>query len=304
MLTTYIEEYGPKSVVHLSEAERPVPRAGEVLVRVLAAGVNPVDWKIRSGAGARMGMTLPIRLGSEYVGIVEQTGEGVTNFSAGDEVFGMVKTGAFSEYLTVPAVDIARKPEGLGLKEAAALPLAGTTAWQAMVDEAGLVEGQRLLITGASGGVGTLAVQLAKAAGAHVTALCSTRNIDLVRGLGADEVVDYTACRFEDFVHDMDVVFDTVGAETFQRAFATLRRGGVMVTVVAFPEGDEAARYGVTVKRSFTASNAETLGRIGALAEAGKLVPRIERTFGLSEVKDALELSENGRARGKIVLTM
>ncbi|MER5170662.1 NADP-dependent oxidoreductase [Thioclava kandeliae] len=304
MLTTYIEEYGPNSVVHLSEAERPVPRAGEVLVRVLAAGVNPVDWKIRSGAGARMGMTLPIRLGSEYVGIVEQTGEGVTNFSAGDEVFGMVKTGAFSEYLTVPAVDIARKPEGLGLKKAAALPLAGTTAWQAMFDEAGLVEGQRLLITGASGGVGTLAVQLAKAAGAHVTALCSTRNIDLVRGLGADEVVDYTACRFEDFVHDMDVVFDTVGAETFQQAFATLRRGGVMVTVVAFPEGDEAARYGVTVKRSFTASNAETLGRIGALAEAGKLVPRIERTFGLSEVKDALELSENGRARGKIVLTM
>lgn len=304
MLTTYIEEYGPNSVVHLSEVERPVPQSGEVLVRVLAAGVNPVDWKIRSGAGARMGMTLPIRLGSEYVGVVERTGEGVTGFSAGDQVYGMVKTGAFSEYLTVPFADIARKPEGLGLEEAAALPLAGTTAWQAMFDEAGLAAGQRLLITGASGGVGTLAVQIAKAVGAHVTALCSTRNIDLVRGLGADEVVDYTACRFEDVVHDMDVVFDTVGAETFQRAFATLRRGGTMVTVVAFPEGDEAARHGVTVKRSFTVPNARTLERIGAFADTGKLSPRIERTFVLSEVKDALELSENGRARGKIVLTL
>ena len=304
MLSTFIEEYGSNSVVQLAGAERPVPGPGEVLVRVLAAGVNPVDWKIRSGAGARMGMTLPIRLGSEYVGVIERTGEGITRFCAGDEVFGMVKAGAFSEYITVPAVDIARKPKGLSLEEAAALPLAGTTAWQAMFDEAGLVAGQRLLITGASGGVGTLAVQLAKAAGVYVTALCSTRNIDLVRDLGADDVVDYTARRFEDVVHDMDVVFDTVGTETFKRAFATLRRGGAMVTIVAFPEGDEAARHGVTVKRSFTVPNAETLERISALADTGKLSPRIERTFGLSEVRQALDLSEAGRARGKIVLTL
>ncbi|MEI4488955.1 NADP-dependent oxidoreductase [Frigidibacter sp. MR17.14] len=302
MLTTLIEEYGSNTVVQLAEVEIPVPQAGEVLVRVLAAGVNPVDWKIRNGAGARMGMTLPIRLGSEFVGVVERTGTNVAGFSQGDAVCGMVKTGAFSEYLTVPAANIVCKPEGLSVEEAAALPLAGTTAWQAMFDEAGLAAGQRLLITGASGGVGSLAVQLAKAAGAHVTAVCSTRNIDFVRGLGADAVVDYTKCRVEEAVHDMDVVLDTVGAETFQRTLTTLRPGGAMVTVVAFPNGDEAERHGVTVKRAFTVPSADTLARICALVGAGKVTPHVERTFGLTEVREALDLSEAGRARGKIVL--
>ncbi|MGP3696053.1 NADP-dependent oxidoreductase [Rhodobacter sp. NSM] len=304
MLTALVNDYGSNSVVQLVEVDRPDPQPDEVLVRVIAAGVNPIDWKIRSGAGARLGMTLPIRLGSEFVGVVEKTGANVADFATGDEVFGMVKTGAFSEYLTVAAADIARKPAGLDAEEAAALPLAGTTAWQAMFGEAGLGEGQRLLITGASGGVGSLAVQFAKSAGAHVTAACSTRNIEFVRGLGADEVVDYTASRIENVVRGMDVVLDTVGAETFQHAFATLRRGGAMVTVVAFPEGDEAERHGVTVKRSFTVPNASTLARISALVAAGKVSPHVERTFRLAEVKQALDLSEAGRTRGKIVLSM
>jgi NADPH:quinone reductase-like Zn-dependent oxidoreductase len=304
MLTTLINEYGTNSIVQLFEVECPVPRPEDVLVRVVAAGVNPVDWKIRSGAGARMGMTLPIRLGSEFVGVVEQIGDIVTDFACGDEVFGMVKTGAFSEYLTVGAKDIALMPKGIDAVEAAALPLAGTTAWQAMFREGSLAEGQRLLITGASGGVGSLAVQLAKAAGAHVTAVCSTRNIDFVRGLGADDVVDYSTHPFEEMIGDMDMVLDTVGAGTFQRALATLRRGGTMVTVVAFPEGDEAERYGITVKRSFTVPNAGALARISALVEAGKVSPHVERTFGLAEVEQALDLSEAGHVRGKIVLSM
>ncbi|MBT0668940.1 NADP-dependent oxidoreductase [Novosphingobium profundi] len=303
MLAALIEEYGSNDVVNLADMNRPVPGSNEVLVRVRAAGINPVDWKIRNGAGARMGMTLPIRLGSEFVGVIEEIGSDVSAFAISDDVFGMVKTGGFSEYLVVDAANIALKPAAIDAVQAATLPLAGTTAWQAMFDEGGLKEGQRLLITGASGGVGSLAVQLAKASGAHVTALASPRNLDFVRGLGADVVIDYTADPFEDLVRDIDVVFDTVGSDTFERAFRTLRQGGVMVTVVAFPAGDEAERFGVTVKRSFTVPNSESLGEIGQMVQSGKLTPHVDQIFPFSQVKDALELSEIGRVRGKIVLS-
>ncbi|WP_101341245.1 NADP-dependent oxidoreductase [Cereibacter azotoformans] len=279
MLTVLINTYGANDVVEVAEVERPSARAGEVLIKVGAAGVNPIDWKIRDGAGERMGLTLPIHLGGEFVGAIEDIGPGVSGFERGEIVFGMVRTGAFSQYLAVNAADIVRKPRNLDITQAAALPLAGTTAWQAMFDEAGLCAGQRLLITGASGGVGSLAVQLAKAKGAHVTAMTSARNAEFVRALGADEVVDYAARPFEEIVHDIDVVLDTVGGDTFQRALTTLRKGGIMVTIVAFPEGEEAKARGVRVKRAFTVANAGSLRAITALVEAGEVTPHVEKTF-------------------------
>ena len=163
MKAAIINEYGNNDVVHIVDIERPEPKANELLIKVHAAGVNPVDWKIRNGAGQRLGMTLPIHLGGELVGTVEKLGEGVSGFEPGDAVFGMAHSGTFAEYATVKAADMARKPSNLDFVQAAALPLAGTTAWQAIFDKAGLAAGQRLLVTNSSGGVGSLAVQFAKA---------------------------------------------------------------------------------------------------------------------------------------------
>lgn len=301
MKAAIINEYGNNEVVRLVDIERPKPKAGEILVKVHAAGVNPVDWKIRSGAGQRLGMTLPVHMGGELVGTVEELGAGVEGFAQGEAIFGMVHTGAFAEYATAKAADMVRKPSNLDFVQAAALPLAGSTAWQAIFDEAGLTGGQRLLITNSSGGVGSLAVQFAKARGAHVTAVTSARNEEFVRSLGADDVIDYTSQPFEQAARDMDVVFDTIGGETFQRAFHTLRKGGFMVTVVAFPDG-EAERYGVGVKRSFTLPSARNLTAIKELVEAGKVTPHVDTVLPLAELNQALAVSEGGRTRSKIVL--
>lgn len=301
MKAALINEYGDNDVVRIEDVARPEPKAGEILLRVNAAGVNPIDWKIRSGAGQRMGMTLPIRMGGELVGSIAQLGTGVDSFEVGETVFGMVHTGAFAEYAVVRAADMVRTPSKLDVVQAAALPLAGSTAWQAIFDEAGLCAGQRLLITNSSGGVGSLAVQFAKARGAHVTAVASARNEAFVRSLGADAFIDYTSQPFEQAANNMDVVFDTVGGETFQRAFQTLKTGGFMVTVVAFPK-DEAERYSVRVTRSFTLPHARNLTAIRDLVEVGKVTPHVDVVLPFAEIKQALALSEAGRARGKIVL--
>jgi NADPH:quinone reductase-like Zn-dependent oxidoreductase len=303
MKAVLIREYGDNDVVKIENVERPEPKAGEVLVKVHTAGVNPVDYKIRNGAGQRLGMNLPIHMGGEFVGVIERLGTGVEGFAQEDAIFGMIHTGAFAEYAVAKASDMVRKPSNLNFVQAAALPLAGSTAWQAIFDEAGLAEGQRLLITNSSGGVGSLAVQFAKAKGAHVTAVASAHNEGFVRDLGADEFIDYTSQPFEQVARDMDIVFDTMGGETFQRAFQTLRKGGFMVTVVAFPEG-EAERYGVGVTRSFTLPSARNLTAIKDLVEAGKVTPHVDTVLPFAEIKQALALSESGRARGKIVLAI
>lgn len=296
-----INEYGDNSVVQYTDVERPEPQAGEVLVKVHAAGVNPVDWKIRGGAGQRMGLTLPIHLGGEITGTVEALGEGVRDFKNGDAVYGIIKTGGFAEYAVAKAADMARKPANLDFIHTAAVPLGALTAWQAMFDVAKLASGQRLLVTNSSGGVGSLAVQLAKSKGAYVIAMASERNADYVRSLGVDEFIDYTKQPFEQVARDMDVVFDTVGGDTFQRAFGTLKKGGFLVTSVAFPK-DEAQQHGVGVERVLCKPNAGQLASICELVEAGKVKPHVATVLPLAQVKQAFELSEGGRTRGKIVL--
>lgn len=301
MKAVVINEYGGNDVVELAEVARPEPQAGEVLIKVHAAGVNPVDWKIRNGMGQRLGMALPIHLGGEIAGVVENLGDGVGAFQVGDAVYGIIPSGGFAEYAVAKASDLAHKPANLDFIQTAAIPLGALTAWQAMFDHAKLSKGQRLLITNSSGGVGSLAVQLAKARGAHVTAVGSARNKDYVRGLGADDFIDYRRQSFEDVAKDMDVVFDTVGGDTFDRAFRTLKKGGFLVTAVAFPK-DESSRYGVGVARVFCRPDAEQLASIRELAEGGKLTAHVATVLPLASIKEAFDLSESGRTRGRIVL--
>nr|WP_314260727.1 NADP-dependent oxidoreductase [uncultured Devosia sp.] len=303
MQAVMIFEYGGTDAVTLVDIERPEPRRGEVLVKVHAAGVNPIDWKISDGAGARLGLNLPIQLGGEIAGTVQSLGEGVTSFKVGDPVYGIIPSGGFSDYALVTATNLAFKPETLDFMTAAAVPLAGLTAWQAMFDVAGLKEGQRLLITGSSGGVGSLAVQLAKARGVFVTAVASGRNEAFVRSLGADQFIDYTAQRFEQIAKDMDVVFDTVGGDTFERAATTVASGGVLVTAVAFPpisDGEQSTR----TLRVQCKPNAAQLTEIAKWVDEGRLKPHVDTILPIEGIRQALDLSRQGRTRGKIVVVM
>lgn len=301
MKAVILNEYGDNHVVQYTDIDRPEPEADEVLVKIHAAGVNPVDWKIRGGLGQRMGLSLPIHLGGEIAGTVETLGSEVSGFQAGDAVFGIIGTGGFAEYAAVKATNLARKPANVDFIHSAAVPLGALTAWQAMFDLGGLAAGQRLLITNGSGGVGSLAIQIAKARGAHVTAMASGRNEAYVRSLGVDEFIDYTNQPFEHVARDMDVVFDTVGGDTFQRAFRTLKKGGAQVTAVEFPK-DEAQKYGVRAARVFCKSDVGQLAEIRDLVEAGLLRAHVATVLPLVDIRKALELSESGRTRGKIVL--
>ena len=301
MKAVVINAYGGNEVVRFEEVQHPTPMSGEVLVRIEAAGVNPVDWKIRNGAGARMGLSLPIFLGGEIAGTVEAVASDVDGFRVGDAVFGIIKAGGFAEFAIVKAADLAPKPINLGFVHAAAVPLGALTAWQALFDVADLKPGQRLLVTNGSGGVGSLAVQIAKAKGAHVTAMASAANEAYVRSLGVDAFVDHKAQPFESVVRDMDVVFDTLGGDTFARAFAVLKPTGLLVTAVAFPSDADRLR-GVSVERVQCKPNGSQLASIGKLVEAGQIRARVATVLPMANVTNALDLSENGRPKGKIVL--
>ena len=297
-----IEQYGDESVLQLVDVPKPEPARDEVLIQVYAASVNPMDWKIRDGAGARFGMHLPIFLGGEIAGVVAQVGAGVTALRVGDEVYGMVKTGGYADYALAKLEEVVRKPATLDFPHAAAIPLAALTAWQALFDVAKLQEGQKVLITAAAGSVGALAVQLAKAKGALVTGLASGANEAFVWALGVDAFVDYTAQPFEELVTDMDVVFDVVGGEVFERSFQCVKKGGVLVTAVAFPTPEQEARHGVTATRVFCQPNRQELEEISQLVEANRLQAHVAQVFPLPQVGAAQKLSKEGHTRGKIIL--
>ncbi|PSB28937.1 NADP-dependent oxidoreductase [Chlorogloea sp. CCALA 695] len=306
MKAILINEYGNENVLNYTDVERPEPQADEVLVKVHVAAVNPADWKIRDGMGEMFGLKLPLILGGDIAGTVEAVGVEVENFKQGDAVYGMTVSGGFSgayaEYALAKANAIAPKPESLDFEAAAALPIGALTAWQAMFDLANLSSGQRILITGASGGVGSMAVQLAKAKGAFVVGTASGKNEQYVRDLGADEFVDYTRQPFEAVVKDVDVVFDTIGGDTQERAFQTLKKGGFLVTSAQTPSEEKAKEFGVEAAFVFCKPNAGQLAEINRLIEEGKLKIHIETVLPLAEVKKAHQLSQSGRTRGKIVL--
>jgi NADPH:quinone reductase-like Zn-dependent oxidoreductase len=305
MKAIVIDAYGNEDVLNYVEVERPEPKADEILVKVHVAAVNPADWKIRDGMGENFRFKFPLILGGDIAGTVEAVGDRVKNFKPGDAVYGMTLSslsGGYAEYAITNADSIVLKPDDLSFEEAAAIPIGALTAWQAMFDLANLSSGQRILITGASGGVGSMAVQLAKAKGAIVIGTASGRNEQFVCDLGADEFVDYTQQAFEQVVKDVDVVFDTIGNDTQERAFQTLKPGGFLVSSAGTPSAEKAQEFGVGTAFVFCKSNAPQLAEINHLIAEGKLKIHIETMLPLTQVKKAHQLSQSGRTRGKIVL--
>ncbi|GHE50406.1 NADPH:quinone reductase [Streptomyces longispororuber] len=301
------KSFGGPEVLETVETERPAPLGGEVLVRVHASGVNPVDLAVRSGAYPLLGQP-PYGVGWDISGVVEEAGPGA-RFKPGDEVFGMPffprAATAYADYVAVPSRQVARKPASVDHVHAAALPLAALTAWQGLVDAAGLEAGQRVLVHRAAGGVGHFAVQIAKARGAHVTALASAPKHAFVRELGADEVVDYRAVDFTEAVGDLDVVFDSSSEGT--RSLSVLRPGGTLVSIMEHGDRELAARVeeagrrfaGVSVEPDYA-----SLEAIARLVDAGRVRPHVSATFDLTEAARAHELVASGRTQGKVVLTV
>ncbi|HEX7527185.1 MAG TPA: NADP-dependent oxidoreductase [Gaiellaceae bacterium] len=306
------DAFGGPEVLHVADVPQPAPILTEVLVRVHAAGVNPVDWKTRAGRGAAAALgPLPFTIGWDVSGVVEQVGFGVTRFAPGDEVFGMPRfprqAAAYADYVTAPSRQLARKPANLSHVEAAAIPLAALTGWQAIVETARIEPEQRILIHGAAGGVGHLAVQIAKSRGATVFGTAKAAQHDFLRGLGADELIDYTAARFEDEVADLDVVLDLIGGETSLRSVSTLRRGGLLIVVPSGADQSvltEAERQGARATNIMVEPDYAALEQIAALAESGRLRVEIDAVFPLEEAAKAHEHGETRSSRGKIVLSV
>jgi NADPH:quinone reductase-like Zn-dependent oxidoreductase len=299
MRAALLRETGGPDVLRLEEAERPEPGEGEVLIRVRAASINPIDWKYRRGLAEKQ---LPAVLGNDVSGTVELSR--AADFTEGDEVFGIAPSGGYAEFATAPAAMIAKKPAGVTHEQAAAIPVAGMTAWQALFDRGGLARGQAALIAGAAGGVGHFAVQFAKHAGARAVGTGSARNRDFVLGLGAEEYVDYTTQDVAETVHDVDVAFDTVGGETTQMLVPTIREGGLIVTIAGPPPVQEAAERGARAELLIMSPNSEQLVQIAELVAGGVVHVEIAQTFPLADVAKAHELSEAGHVRGKLVLTV
>ncbi|MFE0603818.1 NADP-dependent oxidoreductase [Streptomyces sp. NPDC058892] len=296
---------GPENLVE-REIERPEPGLGEVLVRVHAAGVNPVDWKTRaSGALITWGET-PV-VGWDVSGTVEAVGPGVTLYAPGDEVYGMPhfprQAGGYAQYVAAPARHFARKPGSLDHVQAAALPLAALTAWQALVDTAGVTAGQRVLVHAAAGGVGHLAVQIAKARGAYVIGTASAAKHEVLRGLGADELIDYRSVDFAGAVSDVDVVLDALGGDTAERSLKVLKAGGHLISLPG-PDSVPAGADGVNATWVLVDPDLKGLEAIADLADRGLLKPLIETVLPLEQAAKAHEIGEQGRTTGKIVLTV
>src|SRR5207249_897603 len=308
MKAVRIERYGNEEVVELAEVERPKPGENELLVKVKAAAVNPVDWKIRDGLGEMFGLKPPLILGCEVAGTVETVAgpsrTGGSDFEVSDDVYGYLSaySGGYAEYVAAPASEFVRKPKQIDFDTAASVPVGALTAWQGIFDHGKLTSGQRILITGASGAVGSMAVQLAKTKATHVIGTGSGHNEKFVRELGADEFVDYKAQKFEDKVSDVDVVFDTVGGDTQERAFQTLKRGGYLVSTVNPPSPEKAKQFGVTVAMVVMMPKPDQLAEINRMVESGKLKVRVATVLPLAEVKKAHQLSASGHADGKIIL--
>ena len=302
MKAVRIHRFGGPEVLQIDEIAKPEPSDGKLLIRVSAASVNPVDYKIRQGGYPKVSdKDLPVTLGRDVAGVVETPGG---DFAAGDEVYAHLDwaDGGYAELALCAPEGVAAKPSSIGMVEAAAVPLAATTAWQGLFDHGGLKAGERVLIHGASGGVGAFAVQFAHIAGAQVIATASADEIDRVRRLGADRVIDHKAEKFEDEVHDVDLVFDLVGKDTQERSFQTLRRGGRLISTVQEPDAAKAADAGVTARRYMATPNGGELAHFARLIDAGQVTVTVARVFGLEEASEAHRFLEQDHPHGKVVL--
>ncbi len=310
MKSAQMKRYGSSEVVEINQST-PAPNdaaAGKVLVNVKAAGVNPIDWKIREGyMQQRMPLQFPSTLGMDFSGAIERVGEGVSDFKQDDEVYGQAAvirggSGAFAEMALANADTIAHKPRTLSHEEAAGLPLVGVSAWQALVETMGLSKDQKVLVHGGAGGIGSIAIQLAKHLGAYVATTSSTNDKQFVQQLGADEVIDYKTQTFEDLLHDYDAVFDTIGGETYTKSFKVLKRGGVIVSMLEQPNQELMDRFGVKAMYQFTQVNRERLTKLAQWVDQNNIRVNVDRTFPLDEAAKALDYQRDVHPRGKVVL--
>jgi NADPH:quinone reductase-like Zn-dependent oxidoreductase len=306
MKAVRIHAYGGPETLVYEEADCPTPGLGQVLIRVYATGVNPIDWKIREGwFKGIFDYSLPLILGTDMAGVVESVGEGVTTLKSGQTVYGVVDmtlSGSYAEYALGRAEAIAPKPETISYLEAATIPIVSMTAWQGLFEVGELSAGQSVLIHAAAGGVGSFAVQFAKLHGLRVISTASTQNLTYVYELGADEVIDYHTTDFEQRVHDVDMVFDTLGGEIQTRSLKVLKPGGILVSTATPPDPQLAAQAGVRATMMMVQPQATLLTKIAKLIDQGKVKLPNHQVFPLYEVRQAHELSQRGHVRGKLVL--
>lgn len=304
MKAVIVHEYGGPEVLKYEDAPRPEPKENEILVRVIAAGVNPVEVRIRSGHYSKyFGPKPPFIPGSDIAGVIEESKS--DKYKRGDAVYGYLdldRGGGYAEYTIAKDREISAKPKSLSFAEASGVPIVALTAWQALIDAAKLSAGQSVLIHGGSGGVGSFAIQIAKAKGAKVYATASTPNQDLLKQLGADVAIDYTKQKFEDIAKDVDVVLDSVGKDTLQRSYGVVKKGGFLVSLVARPDAAELEKHGIRGSPLSVAPNSEELAEITKLIDEKKIKVIVSQTFSLADAAKAQEQAATGHTRGKIVL--
>ncbi|MBK9574001.1 MAG: NADP-dependent oxidoreductase [Rhodoferax sp.] len=307
MKAAIVKAYGSK--VEVTDIAQPALLDDSLMIEVHATSVNPVDNLIRAGyLKGMLPLPMPYTVGNDVSGVVTQVGKDVVGFKVGDAVFARphgMQSGTFAEYVVVKAVDAAHKPANLSHAEAASLPLVALTAWQALVNKGNLQSGQKVLIHAGSGGVGSVAIQIAKHLGATVATTTSSENVAMVRALGADTVIDYKSQKFEDLVHDYDLVFDTLGGATRERSYGVLKKGGQLGSIIAPADtSGTAEKLGVKSEVFFMWPSGAQLAQIGKLAEQGRIKPLIDKTFTLDHAQDAFDYSQSGRAKGKVVVTV
>lgn len=313
MKAAKIKGYGSSDKVIEINENAPAPNdpsAGKALVRIKAAGINPVDWKIREGYMQQMiPLQFPSSLGSDFSGVIEKVGQGLSEFRQGDEVYGQASmlsggSGAFAEMALANADTIAHKPKSLSHPEAAGLPLVGVSAWLALVETISLQKSQKILIHGGAGGIGSVAIQLAKHLGAYVATTVSTNDKQFAKELGADEIIDYKIQTFEESIRDYDAAFDTVGGETYSRSFKVLKRGGIIVSMLEQPNQELMKQFGVKAIFQFTPVNRDRLTKLAQWVDQNNIRVNVEKTFPLEEAGKALDYQRDVHPRGKVVLAI
>ncbi len=308
MKAAQLVNYGGRNSVSINNTtQKPSPDEGEVLVKVRAASVNPFDWKVREGLMKDfIDLQLPATLGGDVSGVVAEIGANVSNFEIGQEVFGMANAaggkGSFAEFTPVNANQLVEKPKTIDFFEAAALPLAAVSAYQAIFDYMKLHSGQKILIHGGAGGIGTIGIQLASELGAKVATTVNAADKDYVKGLGAESVIDYTDKDFSELLHDYDAVFDTIGGETNTNSYKVLKNGGVLVSMVSPINKALANQKNIQYVQQFSQINVERLSKISELVDSGKLKIKIDKIFTLDKAAEAIEHLKTNHPRGKIVI--
>ncbi|WP_077326323.1 NADP-dependent oxidoreductase [Virgibacillus siamensis] len=306
MKAVIIEKYGGIDELKYTEIDEPNLKDNDVLIEIAATSVNPVDWKIREGyLKGMLDYNFPLTLGLDAAGTIKELGKKVTKFRVGDKVFtrpDITRNGTYAEYVAVDENLVAKKPENLSFEEAASIPLVGLTSWQCLDDFADIKQGDKVLIHAGSGGVGSFAIQLAKSLGAWVATTCSTKNIEFVKSLGADKVIDYRIEDFTQVLADMDIVFDTLGGDIQTQSYDVLKEEGVLVSIAGQPDQELAQTKKVKAGYVFLEPDGEQLAKIGEMTEQGKIRANVGTVMKLEEIQEAHRLSETHHAKGKIVL--